>query len=211
MSEEAIPGGQYRREAIGAFTHDIRTPLTSIRMVLELAKGAAEGGGMVLDSELAAMLESSVGELVRLADDLQELSWLERGKTAAVPGHGSLSAAFEQAMQHLAGRVAVACDEVPAIAGPWDEGRLGAALEACIAAANRCGDGTGRVACRVTAEESDVRLILESGRLEGESRPVDTDFGFAFFRANAVIEAMGGGILCDRRERSVRLTVTLPR
>jgi len=61
----------YRREAMGAFAHEVRTPLTSIRMVLELARREGTNGELVLDGELAGMLDASVDDLQQLADDLQ--------------------------------------------------------------------------------------------------------------------------------------------
>ncbi|MBE7520049.1 MAG: hypothetical protein HS107_12470 [Thermoflexaceae bacterium] len=63
----------YRRESMGAFAHEIRTPLTSIRMVIELAKRLGSGDQAVLDAELSAMLNASIDDLQRLADDLQEI------------------------------------------------------------------------------------------------------------------------------------------
>ena len=60
----------FRREAMGAFAHEVRTPLTSIRMVMELGRRQSTGGQLVLDRELANMLSTSVDDLQRLADDL---------------------------------------------------------------------------------------------------------------------------------------------
>ena len=70
----------FRREAMGAFAHEVRTPLTSIRMVMELARRQSSEGQLMLDAELAEMLSSAVDDLLGLADDLQEGSRLERGK-----------------------------------------------------------------------------------------------------------------------------------
>ncbi len=63
-----------RREALGAFSHDIRTPLTSIRMILDLAERDEASGAIVLDGELTTMLSGSLRELESLADGLHDVS-----------------------------------------------------------------------------------------------------------------------------------------
>ena len=63
----------YRREAMGAFAHEVRTPLTSIRMVMELGRRQAPAGQLALDGELSAMLTSSVDDLQRLTTSRRPL------------------------------------------------------------------------------------------------------------------------------------------
>jgi len=182
-----------------------------MRMVMELAKSGPAGEAMALDAELAAMLRTSVEELIKLADDLQELSWIERGKVTVGRGPASLPAAWDQAVARLRGRLAMSGPQPPSLEGPWDEARLVSVIEAFALAANRCGDGSGEV--EATAQECDGELCLDfrSGDLAGEVRAVDSDFGFPFFRAGAVALAMGGRIEVDRRERSCRIVLHLPR
>jgi signal transduction histidine kinase len=211
LSEEVTPAEDYQREAIGAFAHDIRTPLTSIRMVMELAKSGPNGEEMSLDGELAGMLRASVDELIRLADDLQEMSWLERGKVAVGNGPGNLRTAFQEAVARLAGSVTVTGDEPPSTVGPWNEGRLAGVIEAVAFAANRCGEGLGTIECLAETGDGGVRLVFTSGELTGDRRVVDADLGFGFFRAYAMVRRMGGRVDVDRREHSARLTVFLPR
>lgn len=199
-----------RREALGAFAHEIRTPLTSIRMVLELARRAGEEGELRLDRELAEMLTVSIDDLQTLADDLQELSRLERGKVALSPGPCELPAAVAAATELLGQAPRLECEAVDEVAGPWDAARLVRALAGFARSANRIGDGSGVVRLRTERAEGSVRLWFESGTLEGPQRPIQADAGFAFFRSRQLVVAMGGSVHCDRRDRAVQFGVVLP-
>ena len=200
-----------RRETMGAFAHEIRTPLTSIRMVMELAKRNADTeGGLYLDRELAEMLAASVDDLQQLADDLQEMSRLERGKLALAPGPCDLAAAVSAAGELLGGSPAIEGEAPPTVEGPWDAGRLVRALAGLARSANRMGEGSGtvRLTCRVEPGQAVVEFA--SGTPGGEARPIAADAGFTFFRARQLVVAMGGSVHCERRERFARVAAVLP-
>lgn len=200
----------YRREAMGAFTHEIRTPITSIRMVMELARRQSKAGRLLLDAELARMLNSSVDDLQRLADDLQELSRLERGKVAISQGPCDLAAALEAARE-LAGQDVEIAGEVPGgIEGPWDAPRLVRAIAGFATAANRIGNGSGEVQFSHDLMPSSTTLTFESGQPGPEAKPVAADAGFAFFRSRQLVLAMGGAVVCTRSERYTKIVADLP-
>ena len=200
----------YRREAMGAFTHEIRTPITSIRMVMELARRQSKAGRLRLDAELARMLNASVDDLQRLADELQELSRMERGKVAISQGPCDLAAAFEAARE-LAGKDIEIAGEAPeGIEGPWDAPRLVHAIAGFANAANRIGNGSGEVQFRHDLKPSWTTLTFESGQPASETKPVAADAGFAFFRSRQLILAMGGAVVCIRSERYAKIVVHLP-
>ncbi|WP_322819434.1 histidine kinase dimerization/phospho-acceptor domain-containing protein [Tepidiforma sp.] len=201
-----------RREAMGAFAHEIRTPLTSIRMVIELARrGADADGGLLLDRELAEMLLASVDDLQLLADELQEMSRLERGKVQLAPGPCDLRAAVAAAGEMLGGQPAMElAAPVPALEGPWDAARLVRALAGIARSVNRMGDGSGTVRLVPRLDGVRVRLEFWSGEPRGEVRPVAADAGFSYFRGRQLVVTMGGSVHCERRERFARVAVTLP-
>jgi signal transduction histidine kinase len=199
----------YRREAMGAFAHEVRTPLTSIKMVMELARRQSTGGQLLIDTELAEMLKSSVDDLQQLADDLQETSRLERGKANLSPGPADLSAAFEAA-RDLVSPVQIASDGVPAVEGPWDAPRLARAIAGFAHSANRIGDGSGCVRLHAMPAEHSVSLSFTSGSAGGESKPMAADAGFSFFRSRQLVLAMGGSVHCQRAERYAAFDVVLP-
>lgn len=200
----------YRREAMGAFAHELRTPLTSIRMVLELAKRQSTGGETILDAELATMLNTSVDDLQRLADDLQETSRLERGRVILSAGPCDLGAAIEAAGELVGPHLAMASTVPAAIAGPWDAGRLVRAIAGFAQAANRIGDGSGTVNVAVEQGPGGVTLGFASGKPNGAAKAIAADAGFSFFRARQIVLAMGGSVECERFDRFVNIRVGLP-
>jgi hypothetical protein len=200
----------YRREAMGAFAHEVRTPLTSIRMVMELARRQSAEGQLLLDAELAQMLSTSVDDLQRLADDLQEVSRLERGKLKLSPGPCDLGAAIEAA-RSLGGRNIGLEGDVPAgIEGPWDAAGLVRSISGFAEAANRIGDGYGVVRVGCFSHDTDVEVRFESGQRGTVASGVTADAGFGFFRSRQFVLAMGGSVDCERSERYARITVLLP-
>ena len=198
----------YRREAMGAFAHEVRTPLTSIRMVMELARRQSSEGQLLLDSELAEMLSTSVDDLQHLADDLQEASRLERQKASVSRGPCDLRAAVEAA-RDLATPIVID-GAAPSVEGPWDAARLVRAIAGFAEAANRIGDGTGLVRLVATAQAPHATISLESGTPAGEERPILADAGFGFFRSRQFVLAMEGSVDCARSERYANILVRLP-
>jgi len=201
----------YRREAMGAFAHEIRTPLTSIRMVIELARRQAKDGQMVLDPELSGMLNQSVDDLQALADDLQEASRIERGKVVLSRGPCELGAAVDAARELLQPSIAIEGKLPAGIEGPWDVPHLVRAIAGMAEAANRAGDGSGVVKFTFRAEPGWVRLCFSSGVPGDEEKPIAADAGYAFFRARAFLLAMGGAVAWRRGNRYLDLDVALPR
>ena len=201
----------FRREAMGAFAHEVRTPLTSIRMVMELARRQSSAGQLSLDAELAEMLSSSVDDLQRLADDLQEGSRLERGKLPLSNGPCDLRAAMDAARAILQSEHIELEGPQPApIEGPWDAPRLVRAIAGFAASTNRIGDGSGSVRFSCRQQPPEICLEFASGQPGKDARLIAADAGFAFFHARQLVLAMGGSVHCDRAERYATITVALP-
>jgi signal transduction histidine kinase len=201
----------YRREAMGAFSHEIRTPLTSIRMVMELARREAEEGALLLDKELATMLQSSVNDLERLSDDLQEASRIERGKLAVSAGPCHLPAAFAAAAELLAPKITLTGDPIPDVEGPWDAPRVVRALAGFAESANRIGDGSGVVHYTFRERPKSWQITIVSGVPGGAAKELAADASFGFFRSRLFILAIGGKVSWQRAERYFAITVDLSR
>lgn len=199
----------YRREAMGAFAHEVRTPLTSIKMVMELARRQSHDGQLLMDSELAEMLRSSVEDLQELADDLQETSRLERGRVLLSRGPCDLAAAISAAGDLLKG-IDISEDGASHIEGPWDAGRLVRAIAGFSESANRIGDGSGVVKLDVATIGDEAVLRFASGKAGGQVRELAADAGFGFFRSRQLVLAMGGSVHCERAERFATFRVGLP-
>ncbi len=202
---------QIRRESIGAFVHELRTPLTSMRMVLELGRRASsEAGEVRLDRDLAEMAEGALVDLQKLADALQETSWLERGRIKLGTGPTNLATVLETVKQDAGARLRITVEGDAGVDGPWDEARLGVALLGMAEATNRCGKGDGSVDVAVGAADGRCELVFSAGTLEGNAKALNADLGFPFFRAFVQLQKMGAEIAVDRRDRSIRIGVALP-
>lgn len=199
----------YRREALGAFAHEVRTPLTSIRMVMEIARRQSSEGELLLDGELAEMLRASVDDLQQLADDLQETSRLERGRVVLSREPCDLTAAIEAAREML-GQIELRGIPEPGIEGPWDAPRLVRSIAGFAESANRIGDGSGVVHLEAHRVGTEAELIFTSGARKPGSRGIAADAGFGFFRSRQLVLAMGGSVHCERAERFATFRVVLP-
>lgn len=199
----------YRRESMGAFAHEVRTPLTSIKMVMELARRQSQDGELLLDSELAGMLRSSVDDLQRLADDLQEASRLERGRFTLSTGPCELGAVIDTARQALEN---LQLDGRPDsfIEGLWDGAALARAIVGFAQSANRIGDGSGVVKLEALRGPDSAEIVLTSGRRNASLKAISADAGFSFFRSRQLVLAMGGSVHCERAERFATFRVVLP-
>lgn len=200
-----------RQEAIGAFVHEIRTPLTSIRMVLELAARQSGENELMLDGELAAMLNTSVDDLQQLVDDLQESSRLERGRAIPSLGPSDLQAVVAAAEAIASRGLSLAHDQIPSVVGPWDASLLTRAIAGFVQTANHAGDGCGTVDLAVSTTPEAVELVFRSGTPSDESKRVAADVGFAYFRSREFVLALRGSVSFQRAHRFAAITMVLPR
>jgi signal transduction histidine kinase len=185
-----------RRDLVTAVSHDLRTPLASLRAMAE-----AVGDGMVRDPET---LQLYVGEIRRcsetlttLVDDLFELAQLESGEISLTAERAQLSEVVEGAL--------AACDRLAV------EKRL--ALETALdgAADVRCSPHLGRVlqnllqnAIRHTPADGTVRVEARCAYGWLELAVEDSGEGIAkrdlprvfepFWRGDAARTAEGAGL-----------------
>lgn len=196
-----------REVALGAYVHDVRTPLTAIQMLLDLARDG--DGGLHFDAELAAMLTSSIDELQQLTDAMHEFSRIERGRLHVSRGPASLERAMATATS-IAGRLRVAGGPAPALEGPWDPERLPRALAGLLLSADRAGDGSGTVRVSWTVEPAAVHGVFESGQAGGTPKPIDADAGFLYYSGCALLRAMRGEAEMRRTDRWCAISIALP-
>jgi signal transduction histidine kinase len=104
-----------RRDLVAAVSHDLRTPLTAIRAMLE-----ALADGVVDDPETVARyhstMRSQVVHLNRLIDDLFELSQIDAGGERYVLQRADLAALVGEAVESFAMRAAARGVEVRLLA-----------------------------------------------------------------------------------------------
>lgn len=193
-------------DALGAFAHDVRTPLNAVSMVIDVAKRMGTNGEIALDDELASMLLASIGDIERLVADIHEVSRIERGKQRMMPGPARLDDAVSAAMMMVGSDISVRVDGPIDGEGPWDADRLARVVADFCRCVNRCGDGSGQV--RVSGV-GPGRIAVECGAPGGREKAVASDVGWGFFRSKAIVQAMGGRLECDRAEQFMSICLVL--
>ncbi len=91
---------QARRSLIASVSHDLRTPLTSLRAMIE-----AVNDGVVTDEETVhrylSLAQVEIGNLSRLVDDLFELTQLDAGALTGPKEPGSLSDLISDTLESM--------------------------------------------------------------------------------------------------------------
>lgn len=194
-------------DALGAFAHDVRTPLNAASMVIDVARRLRSGDGdIVLDDELARMLLTAIDDIERLVADIHEVSRIERGKQRLMPGPSSLADAVTAGIIQAGSDISVEVFGPIDGTGPWDGDRLARIVADFVRCVNRSGDGSGQV--RISGH-GPGRISIECGTPGGREKGVAADVGWGFFRSKAVLQAMGGAVDCDRAEQYLSLRVFL--
>jgi hypothetical protein len=191
---------RYRVEAIGAFSHEIRTPITSLKMLVELSRRHGEGGEGRLDAELMGLLQLTVDELTRLVDEVQESSRLMRGSVMLTGSLCRLGAVVASARDAMPAGVSFDDGVFEDIEGWWDSEHLAQVIAGFATTVDRLGAGDGHVRTTFASDGDGFVVSFESGVRAGAEREMTAEAGFAFFRARQFLLAMGGSLQCERRD-----------
>jgi signal transduction histidine kinase len=98
QAEEALRDADRRKdEFLATLAHELRNPLAPIRNALEIMRLASEKPESV--NKARGMMERQVAQMVRLIDDLLDVSRITRGKLQLVTERVELSAIIESAVE----------------------------------------------------------------------------------------------------------------
>jgi signal transduction histidine kinase/CheY-like chemotaxis protein len=154
--EEALREADRRKDDfLATLSHELRNPLAPIRYAVELISTQADPA---TTARARAVLERQLRQLVRLVDDLLDVSRITRGKMELrrepVEIHAALGSAMETA-QPLVDSASLALSLAPA-PGPvvvsGDFARLAQVFANLLNNAARYTDGGGRIDIRVAVE-----------------------------------------------------------
>lgn len=96
--EEALKEANRRKdEFLATLAHELRNPLAPLRNGLELMRIASDDSATV--AQARTMMERQLGQLVRLIDDLLDVSRISRGKIALRKEPVALAAVVQQALE----------------------------------------------------------------------------------------------------------------
>ncbi|HSP04174.1 MAG TPA: HAMP domain-containing sensor histidine kinase [Acidimicrobiales bacterium] len=220
-----------RRELVAWVSHDLRSPIGSVRAMAE----ALEDGLVAEPADVASYHRAIVQEVQRLAalvDDLFELSRIEAGAPPLdvpfVPLHELVADVIEAArvradaqgvalhaeVHDLGPELVVAADVRRAIDNVVDNAIRHTPAGGSVTATARA-DGTGLVV--VVWDEcggipaSDIDRIFDVAFRGDDSRSSDTGGGgLGLAIARGLVEARAGGISVRNREPGCEFTVRLP-
>jgi signal transduction histidine kinase/CheY-like chemotaxis protein len=97
--EELQDAARRKDEFLAVLAHELRNPLAPLRNALEILRLADGEGAFGKDHELTAMMQRQVCYLVRLVDDLLEVSRITRGKLQLRKERVQLSQIVESALE----------------------------------------------------------------------------------------------------------------
>src|SRR5262249_11952430 len=96
--EEALKEADRRKdEFLATLAHELRNPLAPIRNALEILR--LSDGDAEASANSRAVMERQVGQMVRLIDDLLDVSRITRGKLQLVSESVDLKAVVESAVE----------------------------------------------------------------------------------------------------------------
>jgi predicted ATPase/signal transduction histidine kinase len=223
-----------RDQFLSVASHELRTPITSLKLRLEtLQRAAARDGGLpgaTLGYALARLLHSTV-QLQRLTDELLDVTRIEQGQMTIHAAEVDLGAVVREVTESLeldltASGCALSIRSSGPVMGRWDARRLDQVVTNLLSNAIKFGAGrpievsvrdAGQTA-QLTVEDHGIgidaaRVAHVFDRFERAVSPVHYGgLGLGLYLARAIVEAHGGTIGVESRlGHGSTFTVTLPR
>jgi len=216
-----------RRDLISAVSHDLRTPLASLRAMVEAVVDEVIDDPVSL-RRYSVEMQRSVGQLTQLVDDLFELAQLEAGAIATETRRIRLDELVETALETVAGSAAEKGLQLVADVDTPDltcSPRLERVLYNLLvnAVQHTPADGTVRLAATRRNDWLEVAVEDTGGGIPAEDlhRVFDPFFrgdpsrhgpgaGLGLALALSIVEAMGGHMSAQNAGSGARFAVSLP-
>jgi PAS domain S-box-containing protein len=97
--EQLAEANQRKDEFLAMLAHELRNPLAPILNVMQIFKREGEGSQRLKDA--AGMVERSLGRIVRIVDDLLDVSRITKGKVQLRKERVTLQAAVQSAVESV--------------------------------------------------------------------------------------------------------------
>jgi two-component system sensor histidine kinase KdpD len=222
---------RWRSALMGAASHDLRTPLASIKTAVSSLRQEDARLGSADRAELLELIELQTDRLARLVTNLLDMTRIEAGALQLRPTNTGLDELVDEALASLGGIVAperVTVDlpaDLPLL--HIDHVLISQVLANVLENANRLAPGPSpiRVAARVEPGSADNRVEISVSDEGPGISAADRDRVFEMFSQNggggraglglaiakAFVEAHGGRIWIDpAMSRGARVVFTLP-
>lgn len=212
-------------------SHELRSPLTSMREAAHLLREEIPGGLNPKQARLVAIMEQSTERLLRLVNQLLDLSRIRAGMLPIERGRVELDRVVTRAVDELrpqAEEAGVALEIEGAgqrLAVIGDADRLVQVLVNLVANAVRFTPRGGRVSVRTIDADSEIELHVEDTGVGIPSSALGQIFnwyqqahrgqggsGLGLAIVRGIVEAHGGRVTVESHEgKGSRFTVLLPR
>jgi PAS domain S-box-containing protein len=163
--EEAI---RARDEFLSIASHELKTPLTTIKLQTQMTKrnielGRPEAFEPARVTRLVAQTHESVQRLIRLVDDMLDISRLATGKLTFTPEKFNLCTLAQEVVERLLVQASVSgaplsCECLGPVEGEWDRFRVDQVLTNLITNALRYGQGSP---VEVTVQRSGPHAVVK--------------------------------------------------
>ena len=180
---------------LSAFTHELRTPLASLRMLAELLAGTPQGLPGAQERRYAENIQEVVQDIQGLVGDIAELARLMAGRVQARPSDVVLTMVVEQVMEAARPRawergIAMTDSLDPALPRVFraDPDLLRQALSLLLGAA--VSQAGSEVFFRLDFDDRDLRAVISS---DGPPFPEAADTLFEPFDDGARTARQRGG------------------
>jgi signal transduction histidine kinase len=219
-----------RRDLIAWASHDLRTPLTSLRVIAEALADDVVPDEVTRGRYLAS-LSGHVERLTRLVDDLFELAQIDAGALQLQIEPTTLRDLVGEVLERFEPEAAAAgvrlLADLQAVASPVLVGhdQIGRVLANLVVNAIRHTPAGGRVlvVARQTADTAEVQVVDGCGGIpepdlprvferlwRGDPARTTTGAGLGLAIARGLVEAHGGTVAVANLDGGCRFTVRLP-
>lgn len=220
---------QMRRDLIVAVSHDLRTPLASLRAMVEAIDEGVVGDAPTI-RRYAGEMRHSVEQLVAMVDDLFELTQLDAGVIRAETKRASLDDVVRSALESIESAAELKGLEIVTdlerAAGATCSPRLVRVLQNLLVNAVRHTPADGTIRIEAVRDERGLTVAVEDtgeGIAEADLPRVFEPFfradparsgagaGLGLALAERIVQAMGGSIALESRPTvGTRFAVELP-
>lgn len=222
---------ELKESFLATVSHELRSPLTSMREAAHLLGDGVPGELNPKQGRLVTIIAESSERLLRLVNQLLELSRLRAGMLPLERQAVDLGAVVGRALEELrpqAGEARVTLDRSGRAEGlvlAGDEDRLVQVVINLVANAIRFTPAGGRVTTRVAAAGAEIELVVEDTGvgIPPSVLPLIFDWyrqahrgaggsGMGLAIVRGIVEAHGGRVTVESQEgKGSRFTVLLPR
>ena len=217
-----------RDEALGAVSHDLRAPLTTLRGTIQLLRRRLARGVAIDRAELETQLhrmETAAGRMGAMIEELLDAARLDAGQALELRrAPTDLVALAERTVEEQRGAahehtLAFASDEA-VLVGDWDGARLRRVIENVLTNAVKFSPAGTTVDARVAREDGadgaaavltvrdrgigvparDLPRLFERGYRAGNAADRLPGHGLGLWGSKRIVEQLGGSIALESRE-----------